>query len=723
MNISSIQKRKFLNNIYKLYYSSGTAPSEDEIRRAFNQFFSVNKFGEPIKLDLDPIQGRSTTDVSALNELMAYSLLNMEVLYDCVMENNQQIFSVVSALNSKLDSLRAKRKELESKIDQLMFSISNTDGFFYSYLENFSTISQIDMNLTNAFIDTVNNNVTIPKITSEFSNSFSVNSLIASTVTNTVTFNGRIISENSVADNFGFVFDGLNDTYWNYEYSASAPGVASITLDIPISSGYSLSKIEGSILSEKPCAVAMKAIPADPSVMPMIKTKDSIDDYNRFSFSIPAIAYNKIQLTIYKSEPDSITRNGNNPYLYSFGLRELVIGANYYDQTAVLVSSPISIPTSDNNLLGISAVSIDVSQQILPGTQSRFYIAPDNESGKNLNDFDWIPIEPRDVKDNSEPKLVEIKKSPYQISYIDNDGSDISRDFRLIPLNNGESAALSESSNTNANELNPINLRYTNKQAYRVTQVGNATKFLQPYMLANLNCYRHYNVLNNYSKIDLQLYKSLQQWSEIISRTSDATIGRDTFNNIDSFINVYINSPSVGFLETKILCSEAKSGSHIVAKSREDFNLSVYLNGSLIADIPSGQLDAKVDWNFVKGINNIAIAYDKSFSGVFSIDLMKNNFLSSYGTIFLDYFTYLDPIEFSMKVDPSLSVFTIDEIFGAKEIIASKEISNRSMLKYFVNSSDQITSIRYRVDLNRFANPLQTPVIDAVRVKFKHNDI
>ena len=31
-------------------------------------------------------------------------------------------------------------------------------------------------------------------------------------------------------------------------------------------------------------------------------------------------------------------------------------------------------------------------------------------------------------------------------------------------------------------------------------------------------------------------------------------------------------------------------------------------------------------------------------------------------------------------------------------------------------------SIRYRIDLRRYNNPLQTPVIDSVRIKFKHID-
>ena len=97
--------------------------------------------------------------------------------------------------------------------------------------------------------------------------------------------------------------------------------------------------------------------------------------------------------------------------------------------------------------------------------------------------------------------------------------------------------------------------------------------------------------------------------------------------------------------------------------------------------------------------------------------------LSDYGTVLLDYFSYLDPIEFRQNVDSSLNVFTIDNIYGSKQLLCSKEISKRSILRYYSDSQQSINSIRYRVDFNRYANPLQTPVLDALRVKFKHNDI
>jgi hypothetical protein len=712
MNISTVQKRKFLNNIYKLFYSTGKTPTEFEVRNAFNQYFQVNKPGYPAIIDYNSLATESIANPDTINELMINTILNLEVLFDCVTETNEEIFNVVHTINDKIENLRARRKELESKIDQLTFANANSDGFFYSFLDNFSTLNNIDLNITSAFVDLVNNNVSLPKITSLYSNQNNLSQLSLAGITNTVTFDGRVVAERQNVTDFDATFDGLNDTYWNYDLSTESIGVASITLSIPIGGVIGVSKVSGSLMSKSPCSVYLKAIPSSVSEQPVIVTKNSTEDYNRFSFIIPSQNYSNIQLTIYKTEPDSVIRSATKPYLYSFGIRDLVIGSDYHDTEASIVSKPIAIPTADNKLLAISSVALDVKQQIVSGTNITYYVAADNPDGENINDFDWIPIEVNEFDSSAESKSINLTSSPYKTIYIDrdyfNDG------LKLIPIN--ENA-------TNSNELNPIALPYTGRSAYRVTSVGSTREYLQPYILSSLNCYRHYSLYNDNAKVDLQLYKSLTQWSSYIADTTNLSINRDVLSNLDSLINITINSPSVGFLDTKILAEDIKTGSHIISKSRDDINLSVYLNGVLIADIPSGQKDAKVDWEFIKGVNNLSILYDKNFVGSVSIDLMQGVKLSDYGIIFLDYFNYLDPIEFSMRTSSDINAFTIDTIFGSREVLASKEISNKSIFRYYSSQSELITAVRYRADLLRFNNPNQTPILDGVRVKFKHSDM
>ena len=709
MNISSIQKRKFLGNIYKLLYSQGRKPSEKEIRKLFGEYFSVYQFGQPIPLDYTKLDIVAKTDVNLINELMANTLLNVEVLYDCVVENNQEVFSIVTSLNNKLDNLKSKRKILENKIDDLLFANSNSDGYFYSYLESFSNLDKIDMNITSAYVDILNNNVSIPKITNSISNALTTNSITSSNAKYSVLSNNQSVVNNVDIQDFESVFDGLNDTYWSYTYSAPQPSVVVLTLDIPINSSYNLSRISGSLLTSSPCSIYMTASSTDNNKPEQLRSQDSKKDYNRFSFNIPADFYRSIKLTIFKTEPDQIQNNSSNPYIYKFGIRELVINADYYDQGATIVSAPISIPTSDNNRLTINSISIETKEQLVSGTDIKYYVAADNENAEQIADFNWIPIELSSSLENSAQKIVNLSGSNAQLKYIDVSNEELG----FIPINN---------SPDNINEANPAIIPYTDKEAYRVTVVNDNDQFIDPYILGNLNCYRHYNILTGSSNTDIEYYKSLNIWTEKISLNDVNELNKNIILNQISNINPSIYSSTVGLMETKLLTTKEYKVSHKVVKSREDFNLAVYLNGSLIADLPAGVISSTIEWNFVTGINNIVITYDKNFSGLINFDLMSNKNLIEYGTMFLDYFSYLDPMEFRRRIDISANLFTIDNFYGRREILSSREISGKSLLRYYSNASDTVTAIRYRADLVRYENPLQTPLIDSIRIKFKHND-
>lgn len=713
MNISTIQKRKLLNNIYKLYYSSGTKPTEGEIRNIFNQYFYVNKIGVPLNVDYGLLQSVNITDVNILNELMGNSLFNLEVLYESIIENNQELFFVINTLNNKLENLKNKRKELEGKVDQLIFSNNNSDGYFYSYLENFSNLSKIDMSLTSAYIDIENGNCRIPKITSSISNLLTVDNLAASGVTYNVSVNGTQVIANTIANNFDAVFDGLNDTYWSYEYLTVSPAIVSLTINIPVTASFNISKVNGSILTSSPLSTEIKFQATNSTVPDEILYKDSKSDYNRFYCSIPARQYSNISITFSKSEPDRVMSNSVNPYVYSFGLRELIVAAEYHDKYATVVSTPISIPEVQNQNLLIGSVSLEVDSQLVDGTNIKYYVCDSSSNSTSLTDYNWIPIEPINYNQSSFEKIINLLGSNKRIKYIDSTNAD----YSLIQLND---------SSTNINELNPTKLPNSNVEVYRTCAVDQSEIYIDPFLLANINCIKLYNTININSTENTssnQLYKNLDLWNSKIKDKNTNEIYESILTNQFNQISPKINAPSNGFMTFSVYIDKASKVSHTISKSRDDFNLAIYLNNNLIADLPSGKSNSIAEWNFVQGINNIVITYDKSFSGLIDLNIMSSARIIDYGTMFLDYYSYLDPIEFRRRADLSKRVFTIDKFYNRKELITSNKISSRSMIQYYAKESNNVTSIRYRADLERYENPLHTPVIDSIRIKFKHVDI
>lgn len=712
MNIATIQKRKFLNNIYKLLYSSGKTPTEQEVRRIFSAYFSVNEFGLPANVNYSLLQNVNVTDVDIINDAMATTLLNMEVLNDCILENNEQLFSVITVLNSKLEGLRAKRRVLEAKVDELIFINNNSDGYYYSFLDDYFNLDNIDMALTNAFIDIEKGQIKIPKITSNLSNALTVDNIQAINATYSILVNGTTVVSSQRAINFDNVFDGLNDTYWSVSHLTQSPSIVTLKIDIPIPNTFSISRVAGKLLTVTPTTTHITCTPANVQIPEHMDTQQSNAEYNQFSFAIPAGAYSKISLTLVKIEHDRVVAGSQSPYVYSFGIRELSIGAEYHEKNATVVSNPISIPTIDNSNLFVSAVSLESQAQLPPGTEAKYYVCQHTVDYGNITDYNWIQIDPTALNSRRKDIPINFMSQNFYKKYISNFGDD----FTLIPKN---------TTSPNINEKNPSILPNSNKTVYRVTALKSDEKLIDPYILSDINSMRHWYILpisQARGGSEVSYYKSLDTWNNKIKTNTPGDIYNSTLLNQSGQISINNSGVISGIIKFNLYCDESIKVNHNIVKSSDGFNLAIYLNGILIADLPAGTASSFAEWNLLTGNNNIIITYDKSITGPINFNITSGAALTDYGTIYLDYYRYLDPIDFRNKFIENDTVFTIDNFYTRREILSSKEISSRSSIRYYSNNNQLYNSIRYRIDLRRYDNPLQTPVIDSVRVKFKHID-
>lgn len=703
IDIPSIQKRKFLNNVYRALYAKGTQPNDQDVRRLFSSYFSQNVLGSPVNVNFTELDQENVIDVDILNQLMANTLLNLEVLYDLVWENNNQILSVVTALNNRLDNLRAKRKELEAAVDQLIFSNENSDGYFYSVLDNFATTDKVDLDLSTAYVDTVNGLCSVPVITSDLSSAIAADQITSSSVSMSKYVNGSEVYASSTLSDFDMVFDGLTDTYWSTVVEASTPSVASIVLDIPISSSFSVSKINLSIMSVSPCSAGIVLTPSDSTQDLVEIIKGSKSDYDKFSFIVPNQRYSRMSLTLYKYEHDELVNGSSLPYKYRFGISEISIGADYHDKKGVLVSSPLSLPVVDNSNLEISTVGVDVDHSSPEDSLIRYYVAPDVDGAQSVSDFNWYAIEPGDLNGGSFATNISFLSSNLKTEYFNSPASSFSD---VVVDNNSD----------NVNMRNPIPVPFAaDKSAYRFKNVPSGLDLYNPFILSGINGVRSYF---EYSSSPADLYKSVSYW---LGQISDGLVTPDLVKNQSVVLNA-VRASGSGFMSCKIMCEDDARTVQTIVKSSLDFNLSVYLNGNLICDLPRGNISSSIEWNFVRGVNNIQIGYDNFTNFTQTVSIMSGVSLAEYGTIYLDYFTYLDPIEFRRRPFESLNAFTVQDIYGQKQIISTKQIQSNSLIRYYQDVGDVITAIRYRIDMFRGSNPLVTPTVNAIRTKFKHTD-
>ena len=150
MSIENIQKARFLNTIFKMYYALGEEPSYNDISILYGQYFDRNRTGQPVSLNYDDLNASNLIDHEKINRIMATTLFNVDVLYDSFHEEVEALYETVSSYKFRIDHLRSKRAEVEKKVDDHLFSLKNTDGFYYSVSNAFNDTETTDISFTSA---------------------------------------------------------------------------------------------------------------------------------------------------------------------------------------------------------------------------------------------------------------------------------------------------------------------------------------------------------------------------------------------------------------------------------------------------------------------------------------------------------------------------------------------------------------------------------------------
>lgn len=721
MTISSIQKEKFLSTLYKNLYASGNKPDEQEILEFFSKYFSKYKPGEPLEVNSQLFRQLAFGQTEIFNQQVLHALFNVETLYDSIFENANDLMTVATALNKRLNNLKIKRISLENKVDDLIFSNQNSDGYFAVYSDTFASTEGSDLNYTSAFVDTANGKVCLPTLTSSVFDLLSTKAISSSAPTYSLSFNKSQIEVNKQFSDesfFGSVFDGLDNTEWQNIFYFDAVGLVSFSINLPITKNVIISKIEGRLNTISPTDIYVKVNYSDSSKVAEILNKKSSKDYDRFSFDFEPGNVGSIDIFFVKTEPDFIDQNRVNRYGYRYGIRDIAISGQYHDRAASFVSSPISLNSNDNSNLVIDAVSLEVDEKSSDGSIV-YFVAEDNKSAQSISDFSWIPISPEQSAQNSFSQIVNFFGSTLKSKKILETKNPSSNELQKIAL-------VSKESSKNLNEQNPTVNLYQGQTIYRIAKIDQIDDPVSSYLLDGVNL-----VSGSYINYQNEIYNekdSLSTWNSILSGKSSVrkiySIPQyELSNNSMFFSGPNINSISA-LLQAKIFCSNDITVRHLLVKNdsvSKDWNVSVNLNGRPTL-IPAGESSKLIEWNFKTGINIIKVAIDIKSSANGSISLMDSKSLLDYGLVYSQYYGYVDPIEFKLLRSVYDKVFTIENFFGNQEVLCRDNAGTNARLFYYTNNPDPVKSIRLRADLARGRNPLASPVLNYFKLKFKNSE-
>jgi len=719
MSISEIQKRKFLENLYRSFYSTGlnesdTAlrqPNDDEIKKEFDNYFSTNRIGVPLRVDPSLLRNTPITSPEIMNNFMARYILNLDVLYDSIDDNTEKLMDSVSYLNKKIDFLKEKRINLEKKIDSILFSISNTDGFFYSFSESFANLNNIDLSLTNAFVDTENKKATLPKFKSNVLDFNAPGKINYSNVQYRIMFNGNVAITDRQMPDVNNMFDGLNNTMSKVEFSSDIIGPCALIMNIPLDAPFVISKVDGKLSTGSAVTTVVELINQQNLNSSQFRRKQSNSDYDRFSFDFDPQLSGSLRITLIKYEPDYIDQlDTKNKYKYTFCIRDLIVSGQYYDANATLISSPISIPAGDANKI-IDAVSIEAANENQNVGNINFFVAEDVQGASGISDFNWIPISSSTENSAAFDQIISFSRSNKVFKNIKSNPS--INDLKLYD----------ESTDNNLSVKNPSTSIYNGISVRRVAKLNEQDSPYNSYLLDSVNCFsfKYTSYLNG-------LYLDTNRWSSIINKTLENVQvfepGNIQITNIPSIpIALNLNGIS-GFLQTSLLVEEDTEAVNTVSKSDTSvaWDMAVYLNGTLLADMPAGVSSKEVSWSFKKGINNIVVTFDASGTSSGSISLMSGVSISTYGVPFVKYYSYVDPFDFRINRTENDTVFTIDNYLGNNEILCRSKVNDNSRIVFQKNSNNPVNAIRFRADFSRFSSPFGTPSLGSYRIKFKNSN-
>ena len=715
MGISEIQKKRVFEEVTRNFFASGEKPSLRDILAVLSEYFDDHPVGLPLSLPLEYLTEDMTSDVDKFNTIMGRMSLNLDVLYESNYEQVKDIMTLTTLLRSNLEKLRNKRNKIIATLDDHLFSLYNTDGYYFSRSDVFSDLDLVDLSLTNAFINTTVGEVTIP-VVSNLSNQLAASEYSA--VSLSAVFDGVQSSVDTVSP-FAGCIDGLTNTIWSSEIQTLTKGeaVMSVTLDVGSNNRpVTVSKIDFDPYGISPVQAFVEVSTANDPLGTFVDFGSQIKtSLYKMSFVSAPLDVTQIRITLRKSEPDyTITESGTTKYRYIFGAKNISVIEQVYDSEATLVSSPLAISTvlSEDNV--IDAVSLSAIDEIPEGTDIKYYVAADTGLvNPEIGDFDWKRIFPIDEADKSKSGIVRFDGARSFVKYIRSNPN--TSELQLIPLDN---------TNRDLTKRNPSAVVVSGADIYRLASFKD-TKVL-PSSLRLEEGVNTTRIL--YTGLKPAAVQGLDYWAPYVngSSTSSYVYGRiDSGNEFfyggdigESGKSVYVETYLESLEDQNLILKEFKK----IDPNSKVWDVVVYLNGVKVGSLPIGTDSLVIPWKFNQGLNHVVLtinipkssgAYPNPYIGL--VDLMGGSDLFDFGTVKLATWSYVDIFAMQYNEVDSPYTFTMYN----DEIVSRRKPTSNFRLTYSQATNSAPGSIRVRADLSRSgSNQFVTPIIDSYRLRF-----
>ena len=730
MSLRQIQTRNFLEFIISSYLSSGKKPSDNETSRALNFYFSQQPAGSPIKLDPNIFRANPVSDVEDINDFMASVQINLDNLFQQIDEHLDQSTLLTTALLSQMKSIRADRKKLSDKIDDILLGIYNTDGFFYSISDDFFDSDLIDFSFTSAFLDIESGVVMLPT-NADRTKAMSLYGLNRPDVQVFERYDGSKAVPFSIETPFDEAVDGLSNTAWYMKITRPEPSngvTARVSLDV-----------YGDSLVHQITQLAIHphgVIPVQCSVQKLVDNDGQTSNLRPFSNYIKKSSekmvfinenssepISRLVFEFTKEQPDYYEDNidGTRSGIYIIGIKELLMTQQSFVSNASLVSNPLSIPEALSEDQAIDSVSLTVEHDVPPNARVSYFVAPDVPGAQNLSDFNWKEIEPLSKQMGSTSKtIVNLNGANTETVFI----RSVSRDGSDIPIIN---------LNKYTSDPNAKNPTYSLSQEFPVYRIAS---FGEDFFSGTLSLEEGINTTKvlHTTLSDQNIEDTFEFWKtkfetpgSYVSTYGETDIGNGFFYGADVGENersVYIETNVYADIDYPVTLKE-------ISKTNPNsklWSVKAFLNGREIADMPVGIHKVTAPMKLNKGKNNIVFAINipRASSSSYVPYIGSLDFdMSEFGGFKLGELIYVDLFKFKdngYRDDANISPNKWFTLYNG-EIITRSNITNNYRLRYSTPTGLGPSAIRLRADLSRFdQDDRASPMIDSYRIRFGYGN-
>lgn len=403
-----------LEQIIRDLLSEGTVPTFSRIESEFDLYTNANDISKPLFLSKNAkaISGISSS-ASLFNQSNKLILQDLKVLYSHLLKITDVSVSTFDRWKTECDLLESRIKNLQERIQNLLFLAEDSDGYFSYIQDNFSDLLKVDVDNSTANIFLDKGFVTLG--TSDTSPTrIDISNLSEKDISFTVLTRTNLVSVASVHQSK--LIHAIQDvnTFWQQHVLMSklVPVTAEIKIDLLEEKTISRIDIDFHMSNSSGNVQVTPMLSLDNlnySPLPITNLTRSVKDKTLYQFTPQSARYVKLLLT--KQGPDQVS---NNLYTYEFGLDSISFFNEGFSTTtsSTLISKPLSVIGTDGEIESFSRLSLEVCEDVPENTSINFSVAVTNNYDADINDLTFVDIDPRNRSLISKPIVLDFGDLP-----------------------------------------------------------------------------------------------------------------------------------------------------------------------------------------------------------------------------------------------------------------------------------------------------------------------